>query len=157
LPAFKRHERQDDEEALQQLLKGANAILMLPCGIVQTDQEPERRESASLRFTNSSVEVPMMNGKVMKIPHDLIKQPEINITEEMNKSGMWKSLEPQNGNDMKAKEGLKKRHKERKMSLVKEDTEEDLGITIKTEAQKSKKEDGSEEETKSLVNSETSV
>ena len=70
----------------------------------QTDQEPERRESASLRFTNSSVEVPMMNGKVMKIPHDLIKQPEINITEEMNKSGMWKSLEPQNGNDMKAKE-----------------------------------------------------
>jgi len=140
LPAFKRHERQDDEEALQ-----------------QTDNETERRESASLRFTNSSVEVPMMNGKVMKIPHDLIKQPEINITEEMNKSGMWKSLEPQNGNDMKAKDGLKKRHKERKMSLVKEDTEEDLGITIKTEAQKSKKEDGSEEETKSLVNSETSV
>ena len=27
--------------------------------------------------------------------------------------------------------GIKKRHKERKMSLVKEDTEEDLGITIK--------------------------
>ena len=46
----------------------------------------------------------MVNGKVMKIPHDLIKQPEINITEEMNKSGMWKSLEPQNGNDVKPKE-----------------------------------------------------
>jgi len=114
LPAFKRHERQDDEEALQQV-----------------DPENERRESTSLRYTNSSVEVPMMNGKVMKIPHELIKQPEINITEEMNKSGMWKSLEPQNGNEVKAKEGLKKRHKERKMSLVKEDTEEDLGITIK--------------------------
>lgn len=140
LPAFKRHDRLDDEEALQ-----------------HTEQGPDRRASASLRYTDSSVEVPMVNGKVMKIPHDLIKQPEINITEEMNKSGMWKSLEPQNGKDVKSNDGLKKRHKERKMSLVKEDTEEDLGITIKTESQKSKKEEGSEEETKSLVNSETSV
>eukprot|EP00090_Calanus_glacialis_P043036 TRINITY_DN7620_c0_g1_i1.p1 TRINITY_DN7620_c0_g1~~TRINITY_DN7620_c0_g1_i1.p1 ORF type:complete len:1137 (-),score=226.79 TRINITY_DN7620_c0_g1_i1:1450-4860(-) len=115
LPEFKRHDRLDDEEALQ-----------------HTEQGPDRRESTSLRYTDSSVEVPMVNGKVMKIPHELIKQPEINITEEMNKSGMWKSLEPQNGKDVKPKDGLKKRHKERKMSLVKEDTEEDLGITIKT-------------------------
>jgi len=115
LPAFKRHDRLDDEEALQ-----------------HTEEGPDRRASQSLRYTDSSVEVPMVNGKVMKIPHDLIKQPEINITEEMNKSGMWKSLEPQNGNDVKPKDGLKKRHKERKMSLVKEDTEEDLGIIIKT-------------------------
>ena len=70
----------------------------------QTEQGPDRRASASLRYTDSSVEVPMVNGKVMKIPHDLIKQPEINITEEMNKSGMWKSLEPQNGKDVKPKE-----------------------------------------------------
>merc|ERR1719376_1664899 len=119
LPAFKRHERQDDEEALQ-----------------QTDNDAERRESASLRFTNSSVEVPMMNGKVMKIPHDLIKQPEINITEEMNKSGMGKSLEPQNGNDMKAKDGFKRRHGRRFRHFYK-----DLKGS-ETEAQKSKKEDG---------------
>ena len=70
----------------------------------QTEQGPDRRESTSLRYTDSSVEVPMVNGKVMKIPHELIKQPEINITEEMNKSGMWKSLEPQNGKDVKPKE-----------------------------------------------------
>jgi len=140
LPEFKRHDRLDDEEALQ-----------------HTEEGPDRRASTSLRYTDSSVEVPMVNGKVMKIPHDLIKQPEINITEEMNKSGMWQSLEPQNGKEVKSNDGLKKRHKERKMSLVKEDTEEDVGITIKTDKQKSKNEDGSEEETKSLVNSETSV
>ena len=46
----------------------------------------------------------MANGKIMKIPNDLIKQPEINITEEMNKSGMWKSLEPQNGKEINTKE-----------------------------------------------------
>ena len=38
----------------------------------------------------------MLNGHVMKIPHNTIKQEDINITEEMNKSGCWKSLEPQN-------------------------------------------------------------
>jgi len=140
LPDFKRHDRLDDEEALQ-----------------QTEEGPDRRASTSLRYTDSSVEVPMVNGKVMKIPHDLIKQPEINITEEMNKSGMWKSLEPQNGAEVKPKDGLKKRNKERKMSLVKEDKEEDAGIIIKTDKQTSKNEEGSEEETKSLVNSETSV
>eukprot|EP00092_Neocalanus_flemingeri_P011202 GFUD01012067.1.p1 GENE.GFUD01012067.1~~GFUD01012067.1.p1 ORF type:complete len:1158 (+),score=265.14 GFUD01012067.1:299-3772(+) len=133
LPAFKRHDRLDDEEALQ-----------------QTEDGQERRGSTSLHYTDSSAEV-------MKSPQDLIKQPEINITEEMNKSGMWKSLEPQNGNEVKSNEGLKKRHKERKMSLVKEDNEDDVGIIIKTDKQKSKNEEGSEEETKSLVNSETSV
>ena len=47
----------------------------------------------NLRYTDSAVEVGMVNGKVMRIPHSSIKQ-EINITEEMNKSGVWKSLEP---------------------------------------------------------------
>ena len=70
----------------------------------QTEEGPDRRASTSLRYTDSSVEVPMVNGKVMKIPHDLIKQPEINITEEMNKSGMWQSLEPQNGKEVKSNE-----------------------------------------------------
>ena len=44
---------------------------------------------ASLRFTQSAVEIPMINGNVMKIPH---QNNEINITEEMNKSGLWNSL-----------------------------------------------------------------
>jgi len=157
LPAFKRHDRLDDEEALQQLLISANTILMLPAGILQTEEDADRRASASLHYTNSNIEVSMANGKIIKIPHDLVEQPEINITEEMNKSGMWKSLEPQNGKEMKTKEGPKKKHSERKMSLVKETPEEDSSITTKTESQKNKNEVGSEEETKSLVNSETSV
>ena len=33
-------------------------------------------------------QVPIFNGNVLKIPHNAI-----NITEEMNKSGCWKSLE----------------------------------------------------------------
>ena len=67
------------------------------------EQTSERRESTSLRYTDSSIEVSMVNGKVMKIPHKVIKQPEINITEEMNKSGVWKSLEPQKVKEVKSK------------------------------------------------------
>ena len=48
-----------------------------------------------MRYTDSSVEIPMLNGNTMKIPHEKIQQAEINITEEMNKSGCWKSLDPQ--------------------------------------------------------------
>merc|ERR1711915_769874 len=96
LPAFKRHDRLDDEEALQ-----------------QTEEDADRRASASLHYTNSNIEVSMANGKIIKIPQDLVEQPEINITEEMNKSGMWKSLEPQNGKEMKTKEGPKKKKKRR--------------------------------------------
>ena len=36
----------------------------------------------------------MFNGNVMKIPHN-----NINITEEMNKSGCWKSLDPTHNNE----------------------------------------------------------
>jgi hypothetical protein len=53
----------------------------------------DRRPSSALRFTDTNVEIPMLNGSVLKIPHDTICQPDINITEEMNKSGCWKSLE----------------------------------------------------------------
>ena len=42
------------------------------------------------RYTNSSIEVPMANGNVMKIP---CEDNNINISEEMNRSGVWKSLE----------------------------------------------------------------
>ncbi len=49
----------------------------------------KRRQS--LRYTESSIEVPMANGNVMKIP--ITDNADINISEEMNKSGVWKSLE----------------------------------------------------------------
>ena len=65
LPAFKRHDRLDDEEALQ----------------TENLQNEERRPSLNLRYTQSAVEVDMASGKVMRIPNTAIKQPEINITE----------------------------------------------------------------------------
>ena len=57
----------------------------------------ERR--ASLRYTKSSIEVPMANGNVMKIPigeNEGNNSSDINISEEMNRSGVWKSLEGSN-------------------------------------------------------------
>ena len=63
LPAFKRHDRLDDEEALH------------------TETQEERRSSINLRYTQSAVEVDMASGKVMRIPNTAIRQPEINITE----------------------------------------------------------------------------
>ena len=52
----------------------------------------EDQNKGNLRYTNSGVEVPMANGNVIKIPvtSDL---PQINISEEVNRSGVWKSLE----------------------------------------------------------------
>ncbi len=55
----------------------------------------ERR--ASLRYTPSSIEVPMANGNIMKIPigkED--KNSDINISEELNRSGIWKSVDVSN-------------------------------------------------------------
>merc|ERR1719242_13955 len=118
LPDFHRKDRLDDEEALK-------------------DEEPpvDRRPSSALRYTDSSVEIPMLNGNTMKIPHEKIQQAEINITEEMNKSGCWKSLDPQHTTDKPGSESLKRRQKERKMSLVKEeakeDSEEAVGLIMK--------------------------
>ena len=65
LPAFKRHDRLDDEEAMR----------------TENLQDDERRPSINLRYTQSAVEVDMASGKVMRIPNTAIKQPEINITE----------------------------------------------------------------------------
>lgn len=64
----------------------------------------------SLRYTQSSIEVPMANGNVMKIPigDQASNSSDINISEEMNRSGVWKSLEGSNainssGNNKKNK------------------------------------------------------
>jgi len=80
---------------------------------------------------------------VMKIPHNTIQQPaDINITEEMNKSGCWKSLDPQHSTEKSGSESLKRRQKERKMSLVKEeakeDSEEAVGLIMKNWSSKPK-------------------
>jgi len=48
-------------------------------------------KKGSLRYTNSGIEVPMANGNVIKIPCN--NDSDINISEEMNRSGVWKSLE----------------------------------------------------------------
>jgi len=117
LPEFKRHKRLDDEEALQQ-----------DDDVVHKDGDaPDQADDLQnkIKCTESSVEVPMLNGNVLKIPHN----PCINITEEMNKSGCWKSLEENSSAASLDKlEQIKKRG--RKMSLVKE--EDEGGITIKT-------------------------
>ena len=93
LPDFHRKDRLDDEEALKVKVERHPD----PDLIFLQDEEPpvDRRPSSALRYTDTSVEIPMLNGTVMKIPHNTIQQADINITEEMNKSGCWKSLDPQ--------------------------------------------------------------
>ena len=78
LPEFKRHEKLNIEE---EALKADEEY---------EDDLAKRRQS--LRYTASSIEVPMANGNVMKIPISE-QSSDINISEEMNKSGVWKSLE----------------------------------------------------------------
>ena len=102
LPEFHRHDRLDDEEALHQVSRAASLIQLQPR--TQDPAEVDRRPSSALRFTESGVEIPMVNGGVIKIPNTTIQQSDINITEEMNKSGCWKSLEPQNSVDSHSSE-----------------------------------------------------
>ena len=161
LPDFHRKDRLDDEEALKVKVKKHPD----PDLIFSQDEEPpvDRRPSSALRYTDTSVEIPMLNGTVMKIPHNTIQQADINITEEMNKSGCWKSLDPQHTTEKSGSEwvstwttnvklsvdtihgvyafslfrSLKRRQKERKMSLVKEeakeDSEEAVGLIMKVD------------------------
>ena len=104
LPDFHRKDRLDDEEALKvEAKKLLNPDLNLT--FLQDEEPPvDRRPSSSLRFTDTNVEIPMLNGSVMKIPHNTIQQGDINITEEMNKSGCWKSLDPQHTSDKSGSE-----------------------------------------------------
>ena len=101
LPDFHRKDRLDDEEALKVKVKNPDLNLTF---LQDEDPPVERRPSSSLRFTDKSVEIPMLNGTVMKIPHNTIQQADINITEEMNKSGCWKSLDPQHTNEKSGSE-----------------------------------------------------
>lgn len=83
LPEHKRNERLDEGE---EEVAGSEEN-----GDKNAAKDGDQRRP-SLRYTGSGVEVPMANGNVMKIPvaSDL---PEINISEEVNRSGVWKSLE----------------------------------------------------------------
>ncbi|TRY61887.1 hypothetical protein TCAL_09266 [Tigriopus californicus] len=139
LPEFKRREKLNKEELDSEVDPDYEAGL-------------EKRR-ASLRYTESSVEVPLANGNIMKIPVD----SDINISEEMNKSGVWKSFEGSNsGADIsegnQGASSLKKRKSSAKrMSVVTED-EEDAGIRIKIDRPKS--EHGTDEELRQLVKNE---
>jgi cell division septal protein FtsQ len=84
LPEFKRHEKLNLEEEDKEADDEENAY---------PEDLAKRRQS--LRYTESSIEVPMANGNVMKIPISG-DGSEINISEEMNKSGVWQSLEASN-------------------------------------------------------------
>jgi hypothetical protein len=57
-----------------------------------------------LRYTKSGIEVPMANGNIMKIP--CTNDSDINISEEMNRSGVWKSLEGNVQDEYEAKKNL---------------------------------------------------
>ncbi|CAB4064127.1 SLC4A10 [Lepeophtheirus salmonis] len=120
LPEFKRKEKLDDEEAL-----GKSD---------DEDDSPDIKNNrrASLRYTKSSIEVPMANGNVIKIPLD----SGINISEEMNRSGVWRSLEGNNGENSHIYDEEKEKqssHKKR-MSVVNE--EDDGGIQIKASSRR---------------------
>eukprot|EP00096_Caligus_rogercresseyi_P001661 TRINITY_DN1279_c0_g1_i1.p1 TRINITY_DN1279_c0_g1~~TRINITY_DN1279_c0_g1_i1.p1 ORF type:complete len:798 (+),score=183.56 TRINITY_DN1279_c0_g1_i1:38-2395(+) len=145
LPEFKRKEKLDDEEAFG-----------------HSDNEEEEHSPnmknnrrTSLRYTSSSIEVPMANGNVMKIPLDT----GINISEEMNRSGVWRSLEGNNGESTTPpqEDSEKNTSHKKRMSVVNE--EDDGGIRIKVDRHQFEK--GSTEEKTCLVkkanNSETVV
>jgi len=131
LPEHKRTERIEDEEQAKEIDDDSKDKGL---------EGDEAGRRASLRYTNSGLEVPMANGNVIKIPmtNDL---PDINISEEVNKSGLWKSLEANSSNPRLSQEEAAKKAKEeavksrkkkqKRMSIVDEDDGEDTGITIK--------------------------
>ena len=85
LPEHKRTERLDDIEEAEEEQKAAARL----------QEESGRR--ASIKYTDSGLELPLANGNVMKIPASEIA-PDINISEEVNKCGVWKNLEATNSN-----------------------------------------------------------
>lgn len=130
LPEFKRKEKLEDEEDDEEL-----------------DNEPHfdpelAKRRQSLRYTESSVEVEMANGNVLKIPL-ASNDSDINITEEVNRSGVWTSLEGNTSDPNLVPhhkpgkgDGIHRRKKEKRMSIVKEDDDEDIGIQIKASLKK---------------------
>merc|ERR550539_1248596 len=159
LPEFKRHEKLDDEEALE-----------LGDGVMQQPNLQNLNRRASVSVTSGGIAVPLANGNIMMIPmsekeckHTYNRNMEIgiNITEQINSSGVWTSLVGNNTSNKKQKNSdssKKKNHGSKKrtgMSVLKEDDDEDDntgGISIKFEKPKTGgTEPGSCEEHASLV------
>ena len=160
LPEFKRHEKLDiEEEHGEPGTGGAGGASGAGAGGVGGGKEGDDDEMAkrrqSLRYTASSIEVPMANGNVMKIPISGDQSgsgggasSDINISEEMNRSGLWKSLEGSSGNLESGADSKKKPSSssggsggdKKRMSIVKED-EEDGGIQIKASRRRSRHSD----------------
>jgi len=150
LPEHKRTERLDDDAEIEEdkTLPGAP-------GVGPEDNRGDGGEGGGDRKSKYVQEIPLANGCVVKIPGDL---PDINISEEVNKSGVWKSLEANSNSNSSGsikKEGSKKedteniakrrKSKTRQMSIVDEDADEsneDTGITIKLLKNKGGERDG---------------
>lgn len=136
LPESTRRSRLEEKEKEKEAEKSGGAV-----GIVPNE-------------SSGNVTIPLANGNVLKIPVSKLNSqddsatssPSINISDQLTKSGVWKSIEGQktaaNG---KTKDGLKKRNvgkkdalseeEQRRLSVMcEEDDEEDCGITIKVDA-----------------------
>jgi hypothetical protein len=81
LDVAKHHEKESEWEffSLQELLD---------------EDKFNRRPRHSLRYTPTAIEVPMANGNIIKIP--VTSDIDIDISEEMNRCGVWKDLEENN-------------------------------------------------------------
>lgn len=99
--------------------------------------------------SSGNVSIPLANGNILKIPVDKITNKNlgnINISEQLSKSGAWTSIdnEKQNGksdnfNKLKKrnvtkKDAINEEEQKRLSTMREEDDEEDCGITIKVDA-----------------------
>ncbi|RWS31538.1 sodium bicarbonate cotransporter 3-like isoform X9 [Leptotrombidium deliense] len=101
--------------------------------------------------SSGNVAIPLANGNILKIPVDKFssenEQANINISEQLAKSGCWKNIDHQtqkkNGQEKstsnKKKRGAKKdaltvEEQKRLSTMTEEDDEEDCGITIRIDA-----------------------
>ncbi|CAG2104308.1 unnamed protein product [Medioppia subpectinata] len=105
--------------------------------------------------SSGNVAIPLANGNILKIPMEKFSADEdkpcsINITEQLAKSGAWKSIDQSiqkhektkhnksnNGNNKKRgnkKDGKTEEELKRLSTMREEDDEEDCGITIRVDA-----------------------
>ncbi|XP_068241621.1 sodium-driven chloride bicarbonate exchanger isoform X4 [Palaemon carinicauda] len=123
LPEFSRKKRLESEEQSNE------------------DEEDIDGDEGNLKKspTDGVMTIPLANGNVMKVP-----MTPINISEEMNKSGVWKDInqdqEKNNPLNSPTKNNTKKRgtkkdalneDEKKRLSMMAEEEEEDEGITIK--------------------------
>merc|ERR1711981_1213044 len=107
LPEFKRHEKLDDEEALElggKFAHGLKSIMQISDGVLQEPNLQSLTRRTSISVTSGGIAVPMANGNIMMIPvaedeqsgdgadGETNAESGINITEQINSSGMWTSL-----------------------------------------------------------------